>query len=123
MNATPIEDMDLSVRAYNCLKRAGIDTAEQLSECTTNDLLNIRNIRASSISEIKEKLAEMDLRLSERWTNAMRYFRRPEDIANMRIYDHKGKIIVRSANEEGFSKEFKDRFDLLVWLKEEREIT
>lgn len=60
---TTIEDLDLSVRAYNCLKRQGVNTIGQLIQCTENDLLNVRNFGAKSIEEVKEKLKMMDLGL------------------------------------------------------------
>ncbi len=60
---SPIENLELSVRSYNCLKRQGIDTLEQLVECSENDLLNIRNFGAKSIQEVKDKLAELNLSL------------------------------------------------------------
>ena len=49
-----IEDLDLSVRSYNCLKRAGIHSVRQLVEFSENDLLNIRNFGAKSIEEVKD---------------------------------------------------------------------
>ena len=58
-----IEDLDLSVRSYNCLKRAGIHSVRQLVEYSENDLLNIRNFGAKSIEEVKDKLQSMDLSL------------------------------------------------------------
>ena len=58
-----IEDLDLSVRSYNCLKRAGIHSVRQLVEYSENDLLNIRNFGAKSIEEVKGKLISMDLNL------------------------------------------------------------
>ncbi|MDR1775555.1 MAG: DNA-directed RNA polymerase subunit alpha [Actinomycetes bacterium] len=60
---TPIEELDLSVRAYNCLKRQGVNTIGQLTECTENDLMNVRNFGAKSIEEVKDKLIEMGLNL------------------------------------------------------------
>ena len=60
-----IEDLDLSVRSYNCLKRAGIHSVRQLVECSENDLLNIRNFGAKSIEEVKDKLISMDLNLKQ----------------------------------------------------------
>ncbi|MDH4140326.1 MAG: DNA-directed RNA polymerase subunit alpha [Coriobacteriia bacterium] len=56
---TSIDDLDLSVRSYNCLKRQGINTVGQLVECTEADLLNIRNFGAKSIEEVKDKLQQM----------------------------------------------------------------
>ncbi|MDD5806692.1 MAG: DNA-directed RNA polymerase subunit alpha [Eggerthellales bacterium] len=60
-----IEDLDLSVRSYNCLKRAGIHSVRQLVEFSENDLLNIRNFGAKSIEEVKDKLISMDLNLKQ----------------------------------------------------------
>ena len=58
-----IEDLDLSVRSYNCLKRAGIHTVRQLVEFSENDLMNIRNFGVKSIEEVKDKLETMGLGL------------------------------------------------------------
>ncbi len=58
-----VEDLDLSVRSYNCLKRAGIHAVRQLVEYSENDLLNIRNFGAKSIEEVKDKLQTMGLGL------------------------------------------------------------
>jgi DNA-directed RNA polymerase subunit alpha len=60
---TPIEELDLSVRSYNCLKRQGVNTIGQLAECSEADLLNIRNFGAKSIEEVKDKLQAMGLGL------------------------------------------------------------
>jgi len=62
---SPIEDLELSVRSYNCLKRQGIDSLDQLLESSEVDLMNIRNFGSKSIEEIKEKLAELDLALKQ----------------------------------------------------------
>lgn len=58
-----IEDLDLSVRSYNCLKRDGIHSVRQLVEFSENDLLNIRNFGVKSIEEVKDKLESMGLSL------------------------------------------------------------
>ena len=58
-----IEDLELSVRSYNCLKRAGIHSVRQLVEFSENDLLNIRNFGVKSIEEVKDKLEAMGLGL------------------------------------------------------------
>lgn len=62
---TPIEELDLSVRSYNCLKRQGVNTIGQLTECSENDLLNIRNFGAKSIEEVKDKLQQVGLNLKQ----------------------------------------------------------
>lgn len=59
----PIEDLELSVRSYNCLKRENVNTLSELVEKTENDLMQIRNFGAKSIEEVKEKLAEQGLSL------------------------------------------------------------
>lgn len=61
----PIEDMDLSVRSYNCLKREGVSTVGELVQKTEQDLLDIRNFGQKSIEEVKHKLAEMGLSLAD----------------------------------------------------------
>ena len=58
-----INDLELSVRSYNCLRRAGILTVRQLVEFSENDLLNIRNFGVKSIEEVKDKLESMGLGL------------------------------------------------------------
>ncbi|MCL5292239.1 MAG: DNA-directed RNA polymerase subunit alpha [Actinobacteria bacterium] len=59
----PIEDLELSVRSYNCLKRENVNTLSELVERTEADLMQIRNFGAKSIEEVKEKLAELGLSL------------------------------------------------------------
>ncbi|MCL6471708.1 MAG: DNA-directed RNA polymerase subunit alpha [Firmicutes bacterium] len=60
---SPIEDLELSVRSYNCLKREGINTVQQLVEQTESDLMKIRNFGAKSIEEVKDKLHQLGLSL------------------------------------------------------------
>ncbi len=59
----PIEDLELSVRSYNCLKRQGINTLDQLVQQSEADLLNIRNFGAKSIEEVKDRLMQLGLSL------------------------------------------------------------
>lgn len=59
----PIEVLELSVRAYNCLMRHGIRTVEKLTSSSENDLMGIRNLGAKSIQEIKDKLEQHNLSL------------------------------------------------------------
>lgn len=54
---TPIEELDLSVRAYNCLKRVGITKVGQVLEMSEEDLLGVRNFGRKSLDELREKLA------------------------------------------------------------------
>jgi DNA-directed RNA polymerase alpha subunit len=59
----PIEELDLSVRAYNCLKKNLIDTVGEVLARTEDDLLDIRNFGDRSLDEVKVKLASMGLAL------------------------------------------------------------
>jgi len=58
-----IEELDLSVRSYNCLKRAGINTVEELTHRTEEDMMKVRNLGKKSLQEVKEKLAALNLTL------------------------------------------------------------
>ncbi len=64
--AQPIEDLDLTVRSYNCLKREGVTTVGELTEQSEEDLLEIRNFGQKSIDEVKAKLAELGLDLRKK---------------------------------------------------------
>lgn len=61
----PIEDLDLTVRSYNCLKREGVQTVGELISRTENDLLDIRNFGQKSIDEVKVKLHSLGLALKD----------------------------------------------------------
>ena len=63
--STPIEQLDMTVRSYNCLKREGIHTVGELITCSEADLLDIRNFGAKSIDEIKVKLHGLGLALKD----------------------------------------------------------
>ena len=58
-----IEDLDLSVRSYNCLKRAGINTVQELTDKTEADMMKVRNLGRKSLEEVKSKLADLGLSL------------------------------------------------------------
>ncbi|MGI6556031.1 MAG: DNA-directed RNA polymerase subunit alpha [Pseudoramibacter sp.] len=60
-----IEELELSVRSSNCLRRANIDTVEKLTQKTEEDMMKVRNLGRKSLNEIKRKLAEMGLSLSQ----------------------------------------------------------
>jgi DNA-directed RNA polymerase subunit alpha len=63
-----IEELDMSVRSYNCLKRAGINTVQELTQRTEEDMMKVRNLGRKSLEEVVEKLTELNLSL-----------RKPED--------------------------------------------
>lgn len=60
-----IEELDLSVRSYNCLKRAGINTVEELTLKTVEDMMKVRNLGKKSLEEVEQKLAALDLSLKQ----------------------------------------------------------
>jgi DNA-directed RNA polymerase subunit alpha len=61
-----IEELELSVRAYNCLKREGIDSVEKLLEYSEDELLDIRNFGQKSIQEVKDKIKELGLSFKQK---------------------------------------------------------
>ena len=56
-----IEELDLSVRSYNCLKRAGINSVEELTQKTEEDMIKVRNLGRKSLEEVEQKLNELSL--------------------------------------------------------------
>ena len=59
-----IDELELSVRSYNCLKRAGIDTVEELCNRTSEDMMKVRNLGRKSLEEVLSKLKELGLSLN-----------------------------------------------------------
>lgn len=62
---TPIDDLDFSVRAYNCLKRANVNTLGDLTEKTKLEMMKIRNLGKKSLKEVIDKIKEMGLRFRD----------------------------------------------------------
>ena len=60
-----IEELDLSVRSYNCLKRAGINTVEELTKKTQEDMMKVRNLGRKSLEEVEQKLDALGLSLRQ----------------------------------------------------------
>ncbi len=60
-----VEELDLSVRSYNCLKRASINTVEELIQKTEEDMMKVRNLGKKSLEEVQNKLAELGLSLKK----------------------------------------------------------
>jgi DNA-directed RNA polymerase subunit alpha len=58
-----IEELDLSVRSYNCLKRAGINYVHELTQKSEEDMMKVRNLGRKSLEEVQEKLVELGLSL------------------------------------------------------------
>ena len=59
-----IDELELSVRSYNCLKRAGINTVEELTNKTSEDMMKVRNLSRKSLEEVLAKLKELGLQLN-----------------------------------------------------------
>jgi DNA-directed RNA polymerase subunit alpha len=59
----PIEELELSVRSYNCLKRAGISTVKELCDKTPDDMMKVRNLGRKSLEEVLQKLSDLGLSL------------------------------------------------------------
>ena len=60
-----IEELDLSVRSFNCLKRAGINTVADLVNTTEEDMMKVRNLGRKSLEEVIKKMADLNLLLSK----------------------------------------------------------
>jgi DNA-directed RNA polymerase subunit alpha len=61
----PIEELDLSVRSYNCLKRASINTVQELIQRSEDEMLKVRNLGKKSLTEVKHKLNELGLSMRD----------------------------------------------------------
>ena len=60
-----IEELDMSVRSFNCLKRAGIDTVKDLVNKTEEDMIRVRNLGKKSLEEVIQKLQSLGLSLKK----------------------------------------------------------
>ena len=60
-NTMLIEDLDLSVRSYNCLKRAGIQTVDELTQKTEDEMMHVKNLGKKSLKEVKDKMYQLGL--------------------------------------------------------------
>ena len=60
-----IDELDLSVRSYNCLKRAGINTIEELIQKDEEEMMKVRNLGRKSLEEVQQKLAALGLSLAQ----------------------------------------------------------
>ena len=59
-----IDELELSVRSYNCLKRAGINTVQELINKTPEDMMKVRNLGRKSLEEVQSKIKELGLEFS-----------------------------------------------------------
>ena len=63
--ALPIEELNLTIRSYNCLKREGINTVSELVALSETQLMNIRNFGQKSVDEVRDKLVSLGLSLKD----------------------------------------------------------
>ncbi len=61
VNTMMIEDLDLSVRSYNCLKRAGIQTVDELTQKSEDEMMHVKNLGKKSLKEVKDKMYQLGL--------------------------------------------------------------
>ena len=61
VNTMMIEDLDLSARSYNCLKRAGIQTVDELTQKTEDEMMHVKNLGKKSLKEVKDKMYQLGL--------------------------------------------------------------
>ena len=104
-----IEELDLSVRTYNCLKRARIDTVEQLSQMTDDDLMRIRNFGQRCLAEVREKIAQ------PRKTNADRI--RSMNNYELAVFLSKVRALVYRADLPVIAYSTQDMAENLEWLQ------
>jgi DNA-directed RNA polymerase subunit alpha len=98
----PIEDLNLSVRAYNCLKRAGITKVGQILEMSEDDLLGVRNFGHKSLDELRERLAAHGL---------LEHSRLGEEQATGEGMTESGELTSPSAGESEDGEVEEDEFD------------
>lgn len=103
-----IEDMDFSVRAFNCLKRAGIATVGNLSEMTEEDLMKVRNLGRKSFWEVKQKLHDNGILLKN-------------ESASNEISRYEQAEIGNSCSEESNPRSATELLDELIGLKQVKE--
>ena len=74
-----IEELDLSVRSYHCLKRANINTVGELAQKTEEDMMKVRNLGRKSLKEVIQKLREIGLELKKSYDTDYSRFEDIED--------------------------------------------
>ena len=86
--AMPIEDLELTVRSYNCLKREGINTVAELIALTEDQLMHIRNFGSKSVDEVRDKLTSMGLKFRDSLPGFEgAYFNTGQDVSFSNEYD------------------------------------
>ncbi len=98
-----IEDLDLSVRSYNCLKRAGINTVGELTQKTEEEMMRVRNLGRKSLKEVVSKLREINLHLKHSYESDLQDsdLDEDEDLENSSLED----TILEMESEEDEDKD------------------
>lgn len=110
-----IEELDLSVRSYNCLKRAGYDTVEQLCEATEEDIISIRNLGRKSCEEVFQKLLSLGICPKKNIPTCETVF---DENDNLKEYSTEDGRIIDCDNDFEFEEDVLDKF-----LAEENDFT
>ncbi len=101
-----IEELDLSVRSYNCLKRAGIHTIGELAQKTEEEMMRVRNLGRKSLKEVIQKLHENDLDLRRSYETDDRDYDDPDED------DYEHDINIRETDEVYDDEDYK--FDINI---------
>lgn len=102
---TPIDDLDLSVRSYNCLKRAGINSVEELQKLSDDDLAHVRNLGRKSMEEIKRKIAEIQGLTETIPLQATNYMAKLDELIGLTcVKEQVGKIVAFAKMKQDMSK-------------------
>ena len=107
-----IEELDLSVRSYNCLKRAGINTVGELTQKTSEEMMRVRNLGRKSLKEVIQKLHEIGLELRHSFDGDYLDGDEEEDI------EHDDAILEMDENYEDSEK---DTFGSMILDMDEEE--
>ena len=100
-----IDELDLSVRSYNCLRRAGICTVEELRKLKEGDLLNIRNLSRKSVVEVKEKIAFIEKQLASAEQTASDYIAMLNELIGLgEVKEQVKKIVAYAKMKQDLSR-------------------
>ena len=114
-NCTPIDELELSIRAYNCLKRAGINTVEELRAMSEEELRRVRNLGAKCIEEIRQKLAETDIQPAPAQQPAPNYSRMLEELIGLEgVKEQVKKITALAKMKQDMAAQGKDSVPVVL---------
>ncbi len=95
-----IEELDLSVRSYNCLKRAGINTVGELTQKTEEEMMRVRNLGRKSLKEVVQKLREIGLHLKQTYDTDFLGLDEDEEEDDDLLFESKDILEMEPSDEE-----------------------